>query len=109
MRGWFLHAQGWTASATDALRLVSRACSQIRSSNALATILRALLAVGNVLNYGSARGGAQAVKMEFLLKLHEFRVGAASPPACFPRHCPSLLFMPSLGRPSSAPYLISQC
>ena len=68
------HSQGWTASAKDALQLVSRACGQIRASNALATILRALLATGNVLNYGSARGNAQAIKLEFLLKLHEFKV-----------------------------------
>lgn len=67
--------QGWANSAADALRLVSRACGQIRSSNALATVLRALLSSGNVLNYGSARGNAQAIKMEFLLKLHEFKVG----------------------------------
>ena len=67
--------EGWAASAADALRLVARACSQVRASNALATILRAVLASGNVLNYGSARGNAQAIKMEFLLKLHEFKVG----------------------------------
>lgn len=65
--------------------MVSRACSQIRSSNALATILRAVLAVGNVLNYGTARGNAQAIKLEFLLKLHEFKV----------EHCPCLTLLGS--------------
>lgn len=77
--GWSLQracvpAQAWTTLSTEALHQVSRACSQVRGSNALATILRALLATGNLLNYGSARGNAQAIKIEFLLKLHEFKV-----------------------------------
>ena len=76
--------QAWTSLSIDALRLVSRACQQVRGSNALATILRALLATGNVLNYGSARGNAQAIKLEFLLKLHEFKVCSCLQAACSP-------------------------
>ena len=75
MPGVWLLLQAWTQKSTETLHLVGRACTQIRSSNGLATILRALLAVGNVLNYGSVRGNAQAIKLEFLLKLQDFKVG----------------------------------
>ena len=51
-----------------------RACRCIQSSPHLKDVLRATLAAGNMLNHGTARGNAAAVKLETLIKLVDMKV-----------------------------------
>eukprot|EP00887_Chlorella_sp_A99_P000449 scaffold17.g449.t1 len=62
----------------DALRA---ACAEVRDSRHLRAVLAAALAAGNRLNAGTHRGGAEAVRLESLLKLGDVKAtgGGAAP------------------------------
>ena len=62
-------------AARSALACVQAACGAVRASDAFAAILRAVLAAGNTLNHGTARGNAAAIKLETLTKLADMKVG----------------------------------
>uniref|UniRef100_A0A7S2WBB6 FH2 domain-containing protein n=1 Tax=Rhizochromulina marina TaxID=1034831 RepID=A0A7S2WBB6_9STRA len=55
------------------LQIMSRACSQITSSARLARLLSEVLAVGNVMNEGTQKGGAMGFTVDSLLKLTQTR------------------------------------
>ncbi|KAL8141904.1 hypothetical protein V2J09_014936 [Rumex salicifolius] len=55
------------------LNLVYSACSEVRNSTKLKEVMRIILALGNTLNNGTARGGAYGFKLDSLLKLNETR------------------------------------
>ena len=44
-------------------------------------VLRVVLGAGNLLNAGSARGGAESIKLDVLLKLGDVKVTLTAPPA----------------------------
>lgn len=51
------------------LATLETACKEVRTSGALLRLLEVILAVGNLLNGGSFRGGAYGFKLDCLLKL----------------------------------------
>ena len=59
--------------ASASLSVFSLACKEIQSSSKLAKLFEIILAVGNFVNFGSARGGAYGFKIAHLSKLKEFR------------------------------------
>jgi hypothetical protein len=61
-------------SAEGAVASVDKACQQIRNGAALEEVLKAVLAVGNTMNAGTNRGGAQGIKLDSLLKLVDVKV-----------------------------------
>ena len=61
-------------SARSALASVQAACEAVRSSQGFLAVLRAVLAAGNTLNHGTARGNAAAIKLESLSKLVDMKV-----------------------------------
>ncbi len=61
-------------SARAAVQSVERACDQIRGSDRLAGVLRAVLATGNTLNAGTHRGDATAIKLDSLTKMADVKV-----------------------------------
>ena len=67
-------AQDQLHTAEGALESVRRACRCIQGSPHLKKVLRATLAAGNMLNHGTARGNATAVKLETLVKLVDMKV-----------------------------------
>ncbi|GAQ82011.1 RhoA GTPase effector DIA like protein [Klebsormidium nitens] len=68
---------GLVADTAVALRTVRRACAQVRESHLLRRVLAAVLAAGNHLNSGSARGGAAGCTLASLAKLADMK---ATPP-----------------------------
>merc|ERR1712216_489885 len=59
-----------TASTLGArANLLTAACAQLTESEALATVLKRMLTVGNTLNEGTRRGGATGFTLNSLLKL----------------------------------------
>ena len=59
--------------ASASLSVFSLACKEIQSSSKLAKLFEIILAIGNFVNFGSARGGAYGFKIAHLSKLKEFR------------------------------------
>ena len=66
--------QNLLRSAASAVECVELACDQIRSSERLAAVLRAVLATGNTLNCGTHRGNATAIKLESIGKMADVKV-----------------------------------
>ena len=66
--------QGFVSSAKASIDSVDKACGQVGSSRRLQEVLRAVLAVGNALNTGTARASADGVKLESLMKLADVKV-----------------------------------
>lgn len=86
--------QGFVGSAKASIDSVNAACEQVGSSQHLQGVLRAVLAVGNALNTGTARAQANGVKLDSLMKLADVKVlamtaqpqakkGVFSPPPCY--------------------------
>lgn len=71
--------QNLVRSARSAVECVERACDQIRGSERLAHVLRAVLATGNTLNCGTHRGDATAIKLDSLTKMADVKVRAPPP------------------------------
>ena len=61
-------------SAKDSIRVVAKACRQVRSSTHLQQLMRLVLSTGNLLNTGTNRGNALGVKLETLMKLADVKV-----------------------------------
>lgn len=61
-------------SAKESIRVVAKACRQVKESVHLQQLLRIVLATGNLLNTGTNRGNAQGVKLDTLLKLADIKV-----------------------------------
>jgi hypothetical protein len=59
--------------AAASLSVFSLACKEIMHSSRLSKLLEIILAIGNFVNFGSARGGAYGFKVAQLSKLKEFR------------------------------------
>ncbi len=59
--------------ASASLTVFSLACKELQSSSKLAKLFEIILAIGNFVNFGSARGGAYGFKIAHLSKLKEFR------------------------------------
>ena len=70
----FLHVQTMQKSAHDSIRVVAKACEQVRGSENLRQLLRLVLATGNLLNTGTNRGNAQGIKLDTLMKLADVKV-----------------------------------
>ena len=66
--------QGFVGSAKASIDSVDAACEQVGSSQHLQGVLRAVLAVGNALNTGTARAQANGVKLDSLMKLADVKV-----------------------------------
>lgn len=66
--------QGFVGSAKASIDSVDAACQQVGSSQHLQGVLRAVLAVGNALNTGTARAQANGVKLDSLMKLADVKV-----------------------------------
>ena len=75
--------QNLVRSARSAVECVERACDQIRGSERLAHVLRAVLATGNTLNCGTHRGDATAIKLDSLTKMADVKVRAPPPQPLF--------------------------
>lgn len=82
--------QGFVGGAKASIDSVDAACQQVGSSQHLQGVLRAVLAVGNALNTGTARAQANGVKLDSLMKLADVKVNVllSSTPA---KSCDSLL------------------
>ena len=87
--------QGFVGSAKASIDSVDAACEQVGSSRRLQGVLRAVLAVGNALNTGTARASADGVKLDSLMKLADVKVltllpcpmmGTAAQPAVVAHH-----------------------
>ena len=68
--------QGFVNSAKASIDSVDEACEQVGNSRRLQEVLRAVLAVGNALNTGTARASADGVKLDSLMKLADVKVTA---------------------------------
>ena len=66
--------QGFVGSAKASIDSVDAACEQVGNSQHLQGVLRAVLAVGNALNTGTARAQANGVKLDSLMKLADVKV-----------------------------------
>ena len=66
--------QEHVAVAKKALGIVRTACQETRASLELRTVLAALLAAGNCLNFGTKFGAAAAIKLDTLAKLADVKV-----------------------------------
>lgn len=76
--------QGFVGSAKASIDSVDAACDQVGNSRRLQDVLRAVLAVGNALNTGTARASADGVKLDSLMKLADVKVLSLCPFAvCF--------------------------
>lgn len=64
-------------SAKESIRVVAKACRQVRSSSHLKQLMRLVLATGNLLNAGTNRGNAQGFKMDTLMKLADVKVSSS--------------------------------
>lgn len=73
-RGMPGDVQGFVGSAKASIDSVDAACQQVGSSQHLQGVLRAVLAVGNALNTGTARAQANGVKLDSLMKLADVKV-----------------------------------
>ena len=71
--------QGFVGSAKASIDSVDAACEQVGSSQHLQGVLRAVLAVGNALNTGTARAQANGVKLDSLMKLADVKVSSNCP------------------------------
>ena len=71
--------QGFVGSAKASIDSVDAACDQVGSSRRLQDVLRAVLAVGNALNTGTARASADGVKLDSLMKLADVKVLSLCP------------------------------
>jgi len=71
--------QGFVGSAIASIDSVDAACDQVGNSRRLQDVLRAVLAVGNALNTGTARASADGVKLDSLMKLADVKVLSLSP------------------------------
>ncbi|KAI5069394.1 hypothetical protein GOP47_0015695 [Adiantum capillus-veneris] len=58
---------------TDSLHTLETACGQIRDSRLFLKLLEAVLKTGNLMNRGTARGEAEAFKLDTLLKLADVK------------------------------------
>ena len=70
--------QGIVGSAKASIDSVEAACEQVGSSRRLQGLLRAVLAVGNALNTGTARASAEGIKLDSLLKMADVKVCCVS-------------------------------
>jgi hypothetical protein len=59
--------------ASASLSVFCLACKEIQTSSRLSKLFEIILAIGNFVNFGSARGGAYGFKIAHLSKLKEFR------------------------------------
>ncbi len=66
--------QALLESITDCIRVIEKACGQVRNSKRLALTLHCILLVGNEMNAGTARGNASGVRMDCLPKLADIKV-----------------------------------
>ncbi len=71
--------QGFVGSAKASIDSVDAACDQVGNSRRLQDVLRAVLAVGNALNTGTARASADGVKLDSLMKLADVKVLSLCP------------------------------
>lgn len=71
--------QGFVGSAKASIDSVDAACQQVGSSQHLQGVLRAVLAVGNALNTGTARAQANGVKLDSLMKLADVKASYNCP------------------------------
>lgn len=71
--------QGIVGSAKASIDSVAEACDQVGSSRRLQGLLRAVLAVGNALNTGTARAAADGVKLDSLIKMADVKVAFVCP------------------------------
>lgn len=62
------------SDAVAGLQALCSACNQIQSSQRFRRVLATVLATGNMLNAGTHRGNAEAVKFESLLKMGDVKV-----------------------------------
>lgn len=70
----FLHGfHSRTTAASNAARLVTAACTEVRDSALLRSILKTALAIGNFLNAGNRNGSAVGFQVDSLLKLKDVR------------------------------------
>lgn len=69
------HTQALLESITDCIRVIEKACGQVRNSKRLALTLQSILLVGNEMNAGTARGNASGVRIDCLPKLADIKVG----------------------------------
>ncbi|KAL4348156.1 hypothetical protein GQ457_17G023470 [Hibiscus cannabinus] len=60
-------------SRTEYLRVLQVACTKLKSSRLFMKLLEAVLKTGNRMNDGTYRGGAQAFKLDTLLKLSDVK------------------------------------
>ncbi|KAE9620737.1 putative formin, FH2 domain-containing protein [Lupinus albus] len=60
-------------STTESLATLEVACKELRSSRLFLKLLEAVLKTGNRMNDGTYRGGAQAFKLDTLLKLSDVK------------------------------------
>jgi diaphanous 1 len=65
------------ADITPDIQAIALACSEVKASYRLVQVLELILALGNYLNGGNARGQAFGFKLEILTKLRDTRSGSA--------------------------------
>jgi hypothetical protein len=70
------------SGAQKGMEVLKLACNEIKSSNRLRIILSTILAGGNVLNEGTMRGGAAALKLDSILKLGDVKSTKKSEGEC---------------------------
>jgi len=72
-----LHFRGVFRSKADevenSIRVLTAACDQIKQSQKFKRLLEVILAIGNVVNSGTLRGGAYGFKLDSLIKLRDVR------------------------------------
>ncbi|KAK1388986.1 formin-like protein 5 [Heracleum sosnowskyi] len=65
--------QNETSSIKDSLAVLEVACKELKNSRVFLKLLEAVLKTGNRMNDGTFRGGAQAFKLDTLLKLSDVK------------------------------------
>ena len=70
------------SGAQKGMEVLKLACNEIKSSSRLKIILSTILAGGNVLNEGTMRGGAAALKLDSILKLGDVKSTKTSEGEC---------------------------
>jgi hypothetical protein len=69
--------EGLCGEALGGMETLRSACEQLRGSARLRRVLSTVLAAGNQLNAGTARGSAASLRLDSLLKLNDVKVTAA--------------------------------
>lgn len=67
-------SQALLESITDCIRVIEKACGQVRNSKRLALTMQAVVLIGNEMNAGTARGNAAGVRIDCLPKLADIKV-----------------------------------